>query len=89
MQQMAQSKSSHPDEYRTSDLGIAAFIFAQDFPLIRVENGGPRVSFVFPRTAEQAAARFYRPGENLIDARRFHFCLRELRGLTRRYGERR
>ncbi len=89
MQQMAQPKSPHLDEYRPSDLGIAAFVSALDVPLLRVENGGPRVSFVFPRAAEWVAARFYRPGENLVDVRRFHFCLREMRGLTRQHGERR
>ena len=87
MQQMSPPRSAQPDEFRTSDLGVSAFLSALDVPLLRVENGGPRVFFVFPGTAEQVAAGFYRPGENLVDARRFHFCLRELRGLTR--GDRR
>ena len=83
MQQMVQPRATQPDEFRTSDLGIAAFLVAQDTPLLRIENGGERVFFVFPGSAGQSATRFYRPGDNLVDARRFHFSLRELRGLTK------
>jgi hypothetical protein len=88
MQQMSRPRSTRLDEFRTSDLGIAAFLVAQETPLLRVENGGERTFFVFPGSAEEAASRFYQPGKNLVDARRFHFSLRELRGLTKRYGGR-
>jgi hypothetical protein len=88
MQQMTRPRSTQPDEFHTTDLGIAAFLAAQDVPILRIENGGERCFFVFPGAAEPMAAQFYQPGANLIDARRFHFSLRELRGLTRRYGGR-
>ena len=71
------------DEFSTSDLGQGAFLLAKDFPLLRVDQTAPRVAFVFPKGAEQTARLFYQPGQNLVDARKFHLSLRELRGLTR------
>lgn len=71
------------DEFGTSDLGQAAFLLVRELPLLRVDHGGERVVFVFPGSAEQTAHLFYRPGQNLVDARKFHLSLRELRGLTR------
>jgi hypothetical protein len=82
MQQMIQPKFA--DEYKTTDLGIAAFLLAKQLPLLRVDDSEKRVLFVFPGGAAELANRFYWPGANLVDARRFHLSLRELRGLTRR-----
>jgi hypothetical protein len=79
---MDQPRPSLADEYETSDLGIAAFLAAKDFPVLRVEVG-QRSAFVFPAGAEQTAKLFYLPGSNLVDARRFHTMLRELRGLAK------
>ncbi len=74
------------DEYATSDLGVAAFLAARDFPLLRVEPGD-RAKFVFPGPAKKTADAFWLPGSNLVDARKFHRLLRDLRGVAR--GERR
>jgi hypothetical protein len=72
-----------PDEFRTPDLGISAFLVTKDFPLLRVDHEGERAFFVFPGPAERTAALYHLPGSNLIDASRFHYSLRELRGLAR------
>jgi hypothetical protein len=82
MQEMTKPRATPADEYETSDLGIAAFCLARDLPLLRVEQA-ERVRFVFPGSAKDTAALFYQPGRNLVDARKFHMGLRELRGLTR------
>jgi hypothetical protein len=88
MQQMTTPRATPAgDEYETSDLGIAAFCLALDLPLLRVEQG-ERVRFIFPGSAEDTARLFYMPGRNLVDARKFHISLRELRGLTRAEGRR-
>lgn len=72
-----------PDEYRTPDLGISAFLVAKDFPLLRVDHAGERAFFVFQGPAKLTASLYNLPGSNMIDARRFHYSLRELRGLAR------
>jgi hypothetical protein len=84
MQRMLQPDTTS-DEYRTADLGVAAYVLvAHGAPLLRVEWDGPRAFFVFPAVTEAAARLFYQPGRNAVDARAFHMALRELRGLTRR-----
>jgi hypothetical protein len=87
MQEMAKLRATPADEYGTTDLGIAAFLLARDLPLLRVEQG-ERVRFVFPGSAEETAVLFYQPGRNLVEARKFHMGLRELRGLARGEGRR-
>lgn len=82
MQRMTKPRATPADEYGTSDLGIAAFCLSLDLPLLRVEQG-ERARFIFPGSAADTARLFYQPGRNLVDARRFHISLRELRGLTR------
>ena len=75
-----------PDEFTTSDLGTAAFVVAKDFPLLRVDRSDTRVRFVFPGGAKVVADLYALPGRAVVDARRFHFALRELRSLTRPEG---
>ena len=71
------------DEYTTSDLGEAAYLVAKGLPLLRVDRGAVRATFVFPGNAQRVVPSFRLPGSNLVDARRFHAALRELRGLAR------
>ncbi len=72
-----------PDEYTTSDLGVAAFLVARDTPLLRVDTSATRALFVFPCSAARLAPLFYQAGQNTVDGRRFHVALRDLRGLAR------
>lgn len=83
MEQMTTPDARPTDEYRTSDLGLASFLVAKELPLLRAEEERGRVFFVFPGSAGRTAMLFYQAGANLVDARRFHLTLRELRGLTR------
>lgn len=69
--------------FLTHDLGIASYLVAKDWPLLRVEHAGARAVFAFPPGAAQAAGTFRLPGSNSVDARRFHLALRELRALAR------
>ncbi len=80
---MHSPRRNPPQEFQTSDLGVAAFLVAHETPLLRVETDAQRCVFVFPGEAADVALRFYQPGRNLVDGRRFHLALRELRGLAR------
>ncbi len=77
-----------PDEFHTSDLGEGAYLVAKGLPLLRVDHGAVRATFVFPASAARVAPSFRLPGINLVDAKRFHAALRELRGLARGEGGR-
>lgn len=70
------------DEYLTSDLGQAAYLVACDVPLLRVDPGD-RATFVFPGPARERAMLFFQPGRGVVEARKFHLALRDLRGLSR------
>lgn len=83
---MNQPETIPADEYVISDLGQAAFLLAREQPLLRVDHDGERATFVFPGSAKAVGRLFYQPGQNLVDARRFHLSLRELRGLARGGG---
>jgi hypothetical protein len=86
--EMNQPEDIPSSEYATSDLGQAAFLLAREIPLLRVEREGERARFVFPVSASETSKLFYQPGRNMVDARRFHMNLRELRGLARGEGRR-
>ena len=52
---------TNDQEFRTYDLGQAAFIRARGHPLLRtVPNDGRRVAFVFPASAAPTADGFFR-----------------------------
>lgn len=72
-----------PQTFCTTDLGIAAFLVAHEVPLLRVDADEHLSLFVFPVHAAEIAVRFCQPGQNMVDGRRFHLALRELRGLAR------
>ena len=82
------SPESSPDEYQTADLAVSAFLVTNGLPLLGFQHDGAKVFFRFPRGAEDTARLFFQPGRNLVDARLFHFNLRELRGMTKEAGRR-
>lgn len=73
-----------PEEFTTSDVSEAAFLAAQDVPVLALRTDRRRVTFVFPPTAAPLAVRFWQPGQDLVSARKFHMAVRDLRGLARR-----
>jgi hypothetical protein len=86
MAQSTTTPTDPTDEYTSSDLGQSAFVLTCEWPLLRVDHDGPRAVFVFPGPARDVARLFFMPGRNLVDARKFHLNLRELRGLARGGG---
>lgn len=80
------AEDASTDEFKTSDLGQAAFLVSREIPLLRVDREDWRATFVFPAPAEAVARLFYQPGKDTVSARRFHLSLRELRGLARGEG---
>jgi len=69
-------------EYRTADLGLAAFLVARGHPLARLDGRrGDRRVFCFDTRAEAAAPLFYR--DDKVGARTFANALRDLKALVR------
>lgn len=77
-----QTSTSH-DEYSTHDLGVGAWLLAHGQPLLNIRSEGRRAVFVFPRTAQPLAQRYFEANGDGALIRRFHLCLRDLRGLAR------
>jgi len=65
--------------FKTSDLSVAAFLMTLDFPLLKTEGNGRRVVFHFPSTATEAAPG-YLQGEK-VSARAFSASVRDLKSL--------
>ena len=66
-------------DFKTSDLSLAAFLMTLDFPLLKTEGNGRRVVFYFPSTAAEAATG-YLQGEK-VSARAFSAAMRDLKSL--------
>jgi hypothetical protein len=60
--------------FKTSDLGIAAFLITIGFPLQSSERRGKFVEFIFPSTAADVAESFYAgataPASTFLDSYR-------------------
>lgn len=80
---MLNPTTASTDEFVTSDLGQSAYLLALEFPLLAVRSNGRHAFFVFPAPAREIAQQFFRPGQDLVSARRFHLALRDLRGLAK------
>ena len=73
---------TNEDEYRTTDLGLAAFLVARGHPLMRLEGRcGDRRVFCFPTAAEGSAPLFHRDAS--VPARTFANAIRDLKALVR------
>ncbi len=77
-----------PRETRISDLGLAAFLLAQDYDLIRTDETSSRTDFVFANVPEEALFSFYK-GDALVNARKVLAAFRDLKGLLLQHGRRR
>ncbi len=66
-------------EKRISDLNLAAYVLALDFPLIRVEGARGRQEFIF-RVPEDVVIRYY-TDEAHVNARKLFDAHRNLKGL--------
>lgn len=76
------------DELQIGDLGQAAWLVALGQPLLSIRSNGRRAYFCFPSTARPLAQRYFEGSGEAALVRRFHLCLRDLRGLAREAVER-
>ncbi len=68
-------------EVRISDLQLAAFLLANEFPIIRTEGKDHRRVFVFAGVPDEAVFRYYQ-GKDDISARKLFGAYRDLKGLA-------
>lgn len=67
---------------RISDLALAAYLLARDYPLVDVEGPcGGRRNFIFADVPKDVLVAFY-SGQVSVDARKLLGALRDLKGLT-------
>ncbi len=69
-----------PKEARISDLGLASYLLARDFDLVKTDGPPNRIQFVFAGVPEEAIFAFYQ-GEALVNARKLLAAYRDLKGL--------
>jgi hypothetical protein len=69
-------------ETKVSDLQLAAYLMALDYPLMRVEGTSGRKLFVFRGVPEEMVFTYYQ-GQDGISARKLFAAYRDLKGLTR------
>ncbi len=74
-----------PRETRISDLGLSAFLLAQDFDLVRTDGPPNRIEFIFAGVPEAVIFAFYQ-GEALVNARKLLAAYRDLKGLLLQQG---
>lgn len=74
---------NHTDEFRTSDLGCAAFLLAKGVPVLGLVPtvDGKRKLFRFEAKERGVAAGYYQNG--LVEARTFFNAIRDVRSMLR------
>ncbi len=75
-------KMNPPSESRISDLQVAAYLLALDYPIVRTEGHSPRTEFVF-RVPETVIQGYYGGvcAHCGISPRKLYGALRDLKGL--------
>jgi hypothetical protein len=69
------------DETSVTDLNVASFLLARDFPIIRVEGSTGQKTFVFQGVPQDELMAFY-AGRALVDARKLFSAFRDVKGLA-------
>jgi hypothetical protein len=67
-------------ETKVSDLQLAAYLLALDYPLLMVEGPNHRRVFIYGGVSEAVTLAYYR-GQDAISARKLFGAYRDLRGL--------
>jgi hypothetical protein len=67
-------------ETKISDLQLAAYLMALDYPLLRVDEPNHRKVFVYKGVPEAITLAYYQ-GQDAISARKLFGAYRDLRGL--------
>jgi hypothetical protein len=68
-------------ETKVSDLQLASYLRAREFPLVRVEGAQHRRTFVFGDVPEGAVLAYYADRDE-VSARKLFGAYRDLRGLV-------
>ncbi len=68
-------------ERKVSDIGLAAYLTALDYPLVRIVGPEGRREFVFTGVPDEVIFRFYGGGQDLVSARKLLSAFRDLKGL--------
>ncbi len=69
------------NERRISDLGLAAYLVALGYPLVRVVGSNGRKDFVFAGVPDEVVFSFY-SGKDVVSARLLLGALKDLKGLV-------
>lgn len=72
---------SPQDEMSVTDLNVAAFLLASDYPIVRVEGASGQRIFVFKNVPQDAVMRYY-GGAAPVDARKLFSAFRDVKGLA-------
>lgn len=66
------------NEFKTSDIGLSAYLCSKSIPLVRVEPNGRRAWFVFGEGAEDTASAYW-DDTAIVNPRIFQTMLRDLK----------
>jgi hypothetical protein len=69
------------NEMKITDLQLAAYLTALDYPIVRVEGPTGRRAFVFGDIPQDVVLTYY-SGADRISARKLFGAYRDLKGLT-------
>ena len=69
------------NEMKISDLQLAAYLTALDYPLLRIEGPSGRKVFVFAQVPNEVVFAYY-SGQEQVSARKLFGAYRDLKGLT-------
>ena len=73
-------KTNPPKETRISDLQLASYLLALDYPIIRTEGASHRTEFIFADVPEEVVFHFYQ-GDSTVNPRKLLDAYRNLKGL--------
>ncbi len=73
-------KITRPKETRISDLQLASYLLALDYPIIRTEGTSQRTQFIFSDVPDEIFFRFYQ-GDSSVNPRKLLDAYRNLKGL--------
>ena len=73
-------KTTRPKETRISDLQLASYLLALDYPIIRTEGTSHRTQFIFADVPDEIVFRFYQGG-SAVNPRKLLDAYRNLKGL--------
>lgn len=75
------SRAMKGKEMKISDLQLAAYLTALEYPLLQIEGQSSRREFVFKGVPDEVVFAYY-SGHDRISARKLFGAYRDLKGLT-------